>query len=678
LSSLFYEHLNRLGDQEGFLLGESTQHVTETITDSHSNSEQQETIISVSSFLSCKNVYEFYNSSGSIDIVRLQSILGVRLNEVIGWYRFRRNTSVQVQLREKHIHHSLCQLLPHFNPLLFCVFNGSYSPNEATHTFDNTFYRWNERMFVSTTVSVINLGNTAHAEYKLHRQPVVNSQGNLYKSLLECDSSACDDISNHGTDRICTIKRTTDEELVNMCRLLNESELRVLQLTTELDVLRSSLASTARLDEEQGDQILVDIESPDDPKLLDHSRIIGRHNEHDSRSGGDVDWKDKPVTTNAMDIELGITKPVKQENLIDVEIADILTEMSVAPTGLAYAQMDDLMSANESHTSNDTRLLVGKTVEDTVYCKLESMQLDLVKNEVADKSKSEIPINKDVAEKQGDEISVKKSIVKKSNEGSVSSNSVHSSARVKTEPVTRSNKIAANFSPNKHKSDIVKNEAINKPAEPKPSSKLANLPNSGVGRNEPLNKPSETIANSKRSKLQTARVKNEIGEKSSEASATSKPTQAQSGMVRRGSRDKPNEGVVRKQSNEQQQEVKCNQKSVTKNLKSVDVPENAKSIKQEADTTIQGGQENNPPKNKTASGFNSIDTVTSSKQKSVSKPSTQTVAPPKDMSKTEESIRKVGDSRRNNPVNNERKTELSIVINESEEGIVESSKSPVY
>lgn len=46
LATLMYEHCNSPGDQEGFLLGEITSRITDTISDAQLHSEKQETNLS--------------------------------------------------------------------------------------------------------------------------------------------------------------------------------------------------------------------------------------------------------------------------------------------------------------------------------------------------------------------------------------------------------------------------------------------------------------------------------------------------------------------------------------------------------------------------------------------------------------------------------------------------------
>eukprot|EP00118_Oscarella_pearsei_P014149 m.119380 g.119380 ORF g.119380 m.119380 type:complete len:84 (+) comp37695_c0_seq14:323-574(+) len=64
------------------------------------------------------------------------------MENVIGWFRLRRNTKLRVSLRERAIHGSLIHYLTHAKctEVLFGVFTGQSSVEEETKSFDYSMW----------------------------------------------------------------------------------------------------------------------------------------------------------------------------------------------------------------------------------------------------------------------------------------------------------------------------------------------------------------------------------------------------------------------------------------------------------------------------------------------------------------------------------------------------------
>ncbi|KAK8773149.1 hypothetical protein V5799_012318 [Amblyomma americanum] len=103
LATLIYEHCNSPGDQEGFLLGEITSRITDTISDAQLHGEKEETNLKICAIISC-DLFEFYDKKCHLVTDKLTALLRDKQKEVVGWYRFRRNTSLQASLREQVLH----------------------------------------------------------------------------------------------------------------------------------------------------------------------------------------------------------------------------------------------------------------------------------------------------------------------------------------------------------------------------------------------------------------------------------------------------------------------------------------------------------------------------------------------------------------------------------------------
>lgn len=230
LSMLFYDHSSTLGNQEGLLTGKVISHVKDTISDSQINNVKVETKIYIYG-CTCQSRFEpFHDNKGNI--------LNID-KSAVGWYRYRHNTSHRLSMKEKSLHQCLLKNVPpdKQDNFIFILCTSQKSENLSTCNFDYTVFKYDARdkKYLIVPMTVINLGDTTHREYKCTKSCTVDYESGVVGSLL---STFEHELLGSGNSEAVGVQRMA-ESLQTQLQCLTHG---VMQSDQELHELHSELA----------------------------------------------------------------------------------------------------------------------------------------------------------------------------------------------------------------------------------------------------------------------------------------------------------------------------------------------------------------------------------------------------------------------------------------------------
>ncbi|XP_029034721.2 BRISC complex subunit FAM175B-like [Osmia bicornis bicornis] len=241
LSLLFYENVRNCGDQMGFLLGETLEFVVKTYTDADNQIETVKIQNNVETVVTCPLPDLLHDSIGRINKENLKDFLRDKSKQVIGWFRFRRNTGLIPTMRDRILHKEFATHFSNGNCakerfFVTCLLNSSTSDERGTHKFKHVFLRRTREIFEPVPLRINNLENNSFlqegSDYKPPPTKRSSDLPDVFTNLIE--SSNLNLTRTSDLESAITIQKAAETYLNQLIPELYKSDFEVAELERQV------------------------------------------------------------------------------------------------------------------------------------------------------------------------------------------------------------------------------------------------------------------------------------------------------------------------------------------------------------------------------------------------------------------------------------------------------------
>ncbi|NWS37157.1 ABRX1 protein, partial [Probosciger aterrimus] len=225
---------------EGFLLGDVKGEAKNSITDSQMDDVEVVYTIDIQKHIPCYQLFSFYNSAGELNEPALKKILSGSKKNVIGWYKFRRNTDQTMTFRERLLHKNLQSHLSNQGLVFLLLTSSVMTESCSTYRLEHALHRPQEGLFQKVPLVVTNLGMAEQQGYRTVSGSCVSS--GFVRAVRQHRSEFFhEDGSLQEVHKINEMYATLQEELKKICSRVEISERSVEKLLAEVGQLKEEI-----------------------------------------------------------------------------------------------------------------------------------------------------------------------------------------------------------------------------------------------------------------------------------------------------------------------------------------------------------------------------------------------------------------------------------------------------
>lgn len=215
-----------------------TSQITNHISDSQNDSARLDTQILIRTVLPLPSVSLFYLPTGTIKEDSLSELLSSAATEVVGWYKYRKNSSIKPTFRDKLISKGLQKYFEKYHgrkTFVSCNLSSKTSSASSTHTLMYRFGKINcFDMYEYVDDVTANLGEKLTGYKKANR---VSPHCIFNKIVKESNVQ-----TNNTNEAILKIQEAVDVRLVKEARMAAKNECSIRELEAEIKSMSTILS----------------------------------------------------------------------------------------------------------------------------------------------------------------------------------------------------------------------------------------------------------------------------------------------------------------------------------------------------------------------------------------------------------------------------------------------------